>query len=246
MRRASSSNTPAHIARHRDSDSDDRHAQSHLAADTCPTVCELAHVTYRGSKLPRFLQSPAQHDHSKSLSVDRPPSAASSSASYTTNTSNSTSASSASGNASASAYAKPSTAELLTLHESQQASSALYDFVPSSPPSAYGTVRPRTRSERLDTRAKPQSIRRGRPAGDTAERVVRALGGEHDLSIAATISGSLTHGVSTAAALASSTSSNAAGKKSKTKSEDSHNVKSTSKANDRRRLAAATAFAVAE
>jgi hypothetical protein len=42
----------------------------------------------------------------------------------------------------------------------------------------------------------------------------------------------LTHGVSTAAALASSTSSNAAAKKSKSKSDDSHNAnaKSTSKA----------------
>jgi cysteine protease ATG4 len=61
-------------------------------------------------------------------------------------------------------------------------------------------------------------------------------GSASDLSIAATtISGSLTHGVSTAAALASSPSSNDAGKKSKAYSDDSHtssNAKSTSKAND--------------
>ncbi|KAJ7633822.1 hypothetical protein DFH06DRAFT_1467657 [Mycena polygramma] len=45
------------------------------------------------SQLPRFLQSPAQRDRSKSLSVDRPPSAASS---HGTHASNSTSISSAS------------------------------------------------------------------------------------------------------------------------------------------------------
>ncbi|KAJ7857006.1 hypothetical protein B0H13DRAFT_2672850 [Mycena leptocephala] len=56
------------------------------------------------SKLPRFLQSPAQRDRPKSLSVDWPPSAASSSASYTTNTSNSTSTSSASGRRSATRF----------------------------------------------------------------------------------------------------------------------------------------------
>ncbi|KAJ7502310.1 hypothetical protein B0H11DRAFT_2223791 [Mycena galericulata] len=48
------------------------------------------------SKLPRFLQSPAQRDRSKSLSVDRPPSAASS-ASHATSNSTSTSSSRRSG-----------------------------------------------------------------------------------------------------------------------------------------------------
>ncbi|KAJ7616137.1 hypothetical protein FB45DRAFT_935358 [Roridomyces roridus] len=49
------------------------------------------------SKLPRFLQSPLQRDRSKSLSVDRPPSAASSSASHSTSHSTSTHSSSSHG-----------------------------------------------------------------------------------------------------------------------------------------------------
>ncbi|KAJ6590203.1 hypothetical protein B0H10DRAFT_807175 [Mycena sp. CBHHK59/15] len=47
-----------------------------MPAPTSPTVPATP-----ASKLPRFLQSPAQHDRSKSLSVDRPPSAASTSTS---------------------------------------------------------------------------------------------------------------------------------------------------------------------
>ncbi|KAJ7100357.1 hypothetical protein C8R44DRAFT_351538 [Mycena epipterygia] len=182
------------------------------------------------SKLPRFLQSPAQRDRSKSLSVDRPSSAASSSAShgttasYTTNTSNSTSTSSASGRRSATRFlglgkdkerererqrireaerGAPSAAELLTLHESQQASPTSLRLCAEQPaqrlrhcapahtlrapflcihtPALFQFFQlwPRT-ATRLDPCAYPESIRRGRPAGDAAERVVCAFGGEHE------------------------------------------------------------------
>ncbi|KAJ7841293.1 hypothetical protein B0H13DRAFT_2415027 [Mycena leptocephala] len=228
------------------------------------------------SKLPRFLQSPAQRDRSNAASSSA---SHGTTASYTTNTSNSTSTSSASGRRSATRFlglgkdkerererqrireaerGAPSAAELLTLHESQQTSPTSYGFAPSSPPSAYGTARPRTRSERHFSASTPppssnsSSSGHGQQQDLTLARTPSRLGADgplatrlsgwfahlagstSDLSIAATISGSLTHGVSTAAALASSTSSNAAGKKSKAKSDDSHNsnAKSSSKAND--------------
>ncbi|KAJ7714766.1 peptidase family C54-domain-containing protein [Mycena maculata] len=128
--------------------------------------------TGTASKLPRFLQSPLQRDRSKSLSVDRPPSAASSSSHSHTSASTSTSTSSGGGRKSGRFLglgskdakerererqrireverAAPSAAELLTLHEGT-ASPTSYDFdEPSSPPSAYGggTARPHMRSER--------------------------------------------------------------------------------------------------
>ncbi|KAF7368158.1 hypothetical protein MVEN_00134800 [Mycena venus] len=212
------------------------------------------------SKLPRFLQSPANRDRSKSLSVDRPPSAASSSASHatsTSNTSNSTSTSSASGRRSATRFlglgkdkdkdarererqrireaerGAPSAAELLTLHESGQQptdSPTSYDFaMSSSPPSAYATARPRTRSERHFSASTPPSSTSGSSNGHggdlTLARTPSRLGAEtgalatrlsgwfahlagstSDLSIAATIGGSLSQAGSTAAALASSAS----------------------------------------
>ncbi|KAJ7736482.1 hypothetical protein B0H16DRAFT_1573939, partial [Mycena metata] len=132
------------------------------------------------SKLPRFLQSPAQRDRSKSLSVDRPPSAAS------------TTSASSSGRKNTGRFlglgkdkdkererdrqrireaerGQPSAAELLTLHESgaggfdeddlnSASSPATYGFDAGSPPSAFlGTARPRTRSERHFSASTPPS-----------------------------------------------------------------------------------------
>ncbi|KAJ7021145.1 hypothetical protein C8F04DRAFT_1195824 [Mycena alexandri] len=132
------------------------------------------------SKLPRFLQSPALRDPSKSLSVDRPPSAAS------------TISTSSSGRKSTGRFlglgkdkdkererdrqrireaehGQPSAAELLTLHESGQggfdeddlnsaSSPATYGFDAGSPPSALsGTAHPRTRSERHVSASTPPS-----------------------------------------------------------------------------------------
>ncbi|KAJ7245089.1 hypothetical protein C8J57DRAFT_1191054 [Mycena rebaudengoi] len=118
------------------------------------------------SKLPRFLQSPQQRDRSKSLSVDRPSSALSN----TTSLSNSTSTSAVSNGSSAkggrrlfglggSAKEKErariraeeqrglSAGELLALEEDGADDDDPAEYA-STPPSAYGTARPRTRSER--------------------------------------------------------------------------------------------------
>ncbi|KAJ6473341.1 hypothetical protein C8R47DRAFT_1221479 [Mycena vitilis] len=221
------------------------------------------------SKLPRFLQSPAQRDRSKSLSVDRPPSAASSHGTHASN-STSTSSASASGRRSATRFlgmgkdkerererqrireaerGAPSAAELLTLHEAQQSSPTAYDSfpdAPGSPPSAYGTARPRTRSERHFSASTPPSSNSnsnsssGHGAGDlTLARTPSRLGADgplaarlsgwfahlagstSDLSIAATIGGSLSHAAALAASASASTSSSRAG-----------NPKSPAKASD--------------
>ncbi|KAJ7920392.1 hypothetical protein B0H13DRAFT_2319439 [Mycena leptocephala] len=118
---------------------------------TSPTVA---------SKLPRFLQSPAQRDRSKSLSVDRPSSTASS-ASHATSNSTSTSSSRLSAGRfpglgkdkdkererqriREAERGAPSAAELLTLQESSQDlreydnMDSSYSSPPGSPPSAYG------------------------------------------------------------------------------------------------------------
>ncbi|KAJ6470137.1 hypothetical protein DFH09DRAFT_486288 [Mycena vulgaris] len=148
------------------------------------------------SKIPRFLQSPLQRDRSKSLSVHRPPSAASSSAPHSTSTSaNSHSTSSSGGGCRSGRFlglggskdgsgglkerdrqrireaecAVPSAPELLTLHEGT-ASPTSYDFddPPSSPPSAYATARPRTRSDPFR-----KARRRRRPGGTGTTRAGR-------------------------------------------------------------------------
>ncbi|KAF7325375.1 hypothetical protein MSAN_02514800 [Mycena sanguinolenta] len=136
------------------------------------------------SKLPRFLQSPAARDRSKSLSVDRPPSAASSHTSHSTHASNATSNSnstSASGRKSATRFlgigkdrerererarireaerSAPSAQELLAASPTEYDD----DFAPGGPPSAFihnggGTARPRprTRSERHFSASTPPS-----------------------------------------------------------------------------------------
>ncbi|KAJ7330308.1 peptidase family C54-domain-containing protein [Mycena albidolilacea] len=209
--------------------------------------------TSPASKLPRFLQSPAARDRSKSLSVDRPPSAASSHGTSASHTSNSTSTSSASGRKSATRFlgigkdkdkerererqrirqvehGAPSAEELLALHES---ASHYEDGPPGSPPSAFSTARPRTRSERhFSASTPPPSSHSGSSNGHgdlTLARTPSRLGVDasgvgarlsgwfahlagstSDLSLAATISGSLSHAGNTAAALASSTSSKSA------------------------------------
>ncbi|KAJ6522191.1 hypothetical protein DFH09DRAFT_1251014 [Mycena vulgaris] len=203
------------------------------------------------SKLPRFLQSPAQRDRSKSLSVDRPPSSASSSASHATSSSGSGGRrflglgrdKDGSGSTTTSSKDKererqrireqeraaPSAVELLTLHESQQSQSPTEnDF--DSPPSSYGgTARPRTRSERhfsfsastppsstghaetLALQRTPSRLGEGPLATRLSGWFAHLAGSTSDLSLAATISGSLSH----ASALASSTSSaRTAGRKS--------------------------------
>ncbi|KAJ7891666.1 peptidase family C54-domain-containing protein [Mycena olivaceomarginata] len=214
--------------------------------------------TTPASKLPRFLQSPAARDRSKSLSIDRPPSAASSSASHTSNISNSTSTSSASGRRSATRFlgigkdkdkekererqrirqverGAPSAEELLALHESASAYEDGESAPPGSPPSAFSTARPRTRSERHFSASTPPSSahshsgssnghgdltlartpsRLGVDASGVGARLsgwfAHLAGSTSDLSLAATISGSLSHAGNTAAALASSTSSKSA------------------------------------
>ncbi|KAJ7494901.1 peptidase family C54-domain-containing protein [Mycena latifolia] len=132
------------------------------------------------SKLPRFLQTPAQRDRSKSLSVDRP---ASTTSTTSASTSNSVSTSSSGGGAGRRFLGlgkdkaarereaqrqrvrereagAPSAAELLSLQE-HIASPTDFDFEPGSPPSAYngGTARPRprTRSERHFSASTPPS-----------------------------------------------------------------------------------------
>ncbi|KAF8174976.1 peptidase family C54-domain-containing protein [Mycena galopus ATCC 62051] len=214
-----------------------------------------------GSKLPRFLQTPAARDRSKSLSVDRPPSVASSSASHTTNTSNSTSTSSASGRKSATRFlgigkdkerererqrireverGAPSAEELLTLHEQQDPDNSF-----SAPPSAYGTARPRTRSERHFSASTPppsnsshsgssnghahdvtlaRSPSRLGADGALATRLsgwfAHLAGSTSDLSLAATISGSLTGVGNTAAALSPRKDAKASSTSKKDKTSD--------------------------
>ncbi|KAJ7465490.1 hypothetical protein FB451DRAFT_1486924 [Mycena latifolia] len=82
--------------------------------------------------------------------------------------------------------------------------------------------RARTAARRLDACAHPEPIRRGRPTGDTVERVWESDARRGHRCGARVVP------------LASSTSSNAAAKKSKAKSGDCHNAnaKSASKAND--------------
>ncbi|KAJ6542257.1 hypothetical protein B0H10DRAFT_2448185 [Mycena sp. CBHHK59/15] len=126
------------------------------------------------SKLPRFLQSPAQRDRSKSLSVDRPPSVAS----------NNTSTSSSSGRRRLLGIGSGgkdkerererqrireaeqrglSAQELLTLHEAGSPDSYVCgeddgDADRRVGPSSYGgTARPRTRSERHFSASTPPS-----------------------------------------------------------------------------------------
>lgn len=126
----------------------------------------------------------------------------------------------------------PSAAELLTLHESELQPPTSYDGPPGSPSSAYhGTVRPRLRSERHFSASTPPSSSyshssssgHGHTNGETLQRTPNRLGADgpltarlsgwfahlagstSDLSLASTISGALSHSVTTATALPSST-----------------------------------------
>ncbi|KAJ7075202.1 peptidase family C54-domain-containing protein [Mycena belliarum] len=206
-----------------------------------PTTAKLPPTSpTAASKLPRFLQSPAQRDRSKSLSVDRPGSAASSAASHSTSTSASTSSTGGGrrflglgkdkaardrerdrARVREAERGAPSAAELLTLQEN--ASPTSYDFDDDAPPSSYGgTARPRTRSERHFSASTPPS---SSGHGETLQlaRSPSRLGLGADGALASRLSGwfahlagstsdlSLTSTISGSIALASSTSSRALG-----------------------------------
>ncbi|KAJ6529880.1 hypothetical protein DFH09DRAFT_1370912 [Mycena vulgaris] len=189
------------------------------------------------SKLPRFLQYPAQRDRSKSLSGDPPPSAASSGASHATSNSTSTSTCGG-GRRSAGRFlglgkharerqrirdaerAAPSAAELLTIREVSPTSYApptFYDEPHDSPPSTYGgTARPCTRPEwHFSASTPPHPHIRTLPRRGTAtSRGRRYNSSAHPAASALTHIrlvprvhhlGALSHSVSTATALASST-----------------------------------------
>ncbi|KAJ7854364.1 hypothetical protein B0H13DRAFT_2579024 [Mycena leptocephala] len=180
------------------------------------------------SKLPRFLQSAPQHDRSKSLSIDQPPSAASSAShgtttSYTSNTSNSTSARFLGLGKDKERECTECRRALDAVRVAANFSPTSYDFAPSSPPSATqaaGTDGNRATPNSTLARSPSRLSRHGRPAGaTTAKRVVCAFSGpgEHERL----------HHYCTCIF-------HAAGKKSNAKSEDSHNAnaKSTSKVSD--------------
>ncbi|KAJ6491180.1 hypothetical protein C8R45DRAFT_1213193 [Mycena sanguinolenta] len=113
------------------------------------------------SKLPRFLQSPAARDRSKSLSVDRPPSAASSSASHASNATSNSNSTSASGRKRFLGLGKDKERERerQRIREAERGAPSAEELLAASPteydddfaPSSYGGTarpRPRTRSER--------------------------------------------------------------------------------------------------